>query len=91
VTRAIYQVLQEEYLRVPSSSEEWQAVADDHGQKWNFVNCIGAIDGEHVRIDPPVESGSAHHNYKGFPSIVLLALVDAHLRIFRCWKKWEDE
>ncbi|KAJ8685853.1 hypothetical protein QAD02_021646 [Eretmocerus hayati] len=38
------------------------------------------MDGKHVRIDPPMRSGSMYYNYKDFFSIVLLAIVDAQLR-----------
>jgi hypothetical protein len=41
-----------------------------------FPNCIGAIDGKHVRIICPKLSGSLFYNYKHYSSTVLLALVD---------------
>jgi len=61
-------------------SEEWKVVASDYGDRWNFHHCVGAMDGKHFRIDPPLSSGSLYYNYKGFCSIVLLAVVDAQLR-----------
>lgn len=65
---------------MPSCEAEWKIVANDFGQRWNFYNCIGAMDGKHVKIDPPVQSGSLYYNYKECFSVVLLAVVDAQLR-----------
>lgn len=80
VCRAIIEVFKKEYLKFPSSEMEWQEVARNFDELWQFQNCIGAIDGKHCRIDPPLKSGSLYYCYKDFFSIVLMAVVDAHLR-----------
>ena len=65
------------YLQIPNTPGEWEKVASQFEQCWNFPNCIGALDGKHVHIQPPGNSGSMYHNYKHTFSIVLLGLVDA--------------
>ena len=80
VTLAIYTVLKDEYLRTPDTTAEWEIVAKQFFQLWNFPNCLGALDGKHVNIQQPPKSGSHFYNYKNRFSIVLLALVDANLR-----------
>lgn len=52
-------------------------VARGFQRRRNFPNCLGAIDGKHVSIRPPRESGSYFYIYKGNHSIVLLAICDA--------------
>lgn len=80
VCQALHSVLKETYLRFPTSHEEWRNIASECGSRWNFYNCIGAMDGKHVLIEPPINSGSTYYNYKETFSIVLLAIVDAGLR-----------
>ena len=38
------------------------------------VDILGAVDGSHVRIDPPAENPNAYYNRKKFHSIILQAV-----------------
>lgn len=76
VCEAIWSCLVREYMPFPEM-DEWKAIVEDLQKLWNFPNCVGAIDGKHVTIQAPANSGSQFHNYKGSFSIVLLAVVDA--------------
>ena len=57
---------------------EWQIIGREFESRWNFPNCLGAVDGKHVRITPPPDCGSYFWNYKGYNSLVLLAAVNAN-------------
>ena len=62
------------------NKEEWLNIAEGFKKNANFPHCIGAIDGKHIRLIRPNETGTMHFNYKKFFSIVLLAAVDANYR-----------
>lgn len=64
----------------PPTLEQWQKIEEGFRTKWNYPNCVGAIDGKHIVFEKPPNSGSLFHNYKKEFSIVLLALVDADYR-----------
>lgn len=67
-------------FQFPDSAEKWKESAKLFHERWNFPHCIGAIDGKHIDIVPPADSGSFYYNYKGRHSMVLLAIVDARYR-----------
>lgn len=66
--------------QVPSTEDEWLNVADEFYTKWNYPCCVGALDGKHIAIQQPADTGSEFFNYKHFFSVVLLALVDANYK-----------
>ncbi|XP_035206311.1 uncharacterized protein LOC118181308 [Stegodyphus dumicola] len=53
----IWQVLQPLVMAIPASSDEWAVIAEGFEYKWNFPNCVGAIDGKHIRIQAPPSAG----------------------------------
>ncbi|XP_024083021.1 protein ALP1-like [Cimex lectularius] len=79
VCNALWLRLQPIYMPTPSK-EMWEHVSLDFERKWQFYNCVGAIDGKHICIRKPIHSGSSFHNYKQYFSVVLMASVDAHYR-----------
>lgn len=75
----IWDVLKEVVFPKPTT-DEWAKIADIFWQQCNFPNCVGAIDGKHIRIQKPVGSGSSFYNYKKYFSFVLFAMADANYR-----------
>lgn len=47
-------------------------------------NCLGSLDGKHIKMRKPACTGSKFFNYKHTFSIVLLALADAHYKFLFC-------
>ena len=76
--QAIWEALHEVYLKPPSNKNDWKEISKEFEELWNFPHCLEAIDGKHVSIQCPLKSGSLYYNYKGYFSIALLAVCDAH-------------
>jgi len=77
VCREIWRTMKSVCLRVPDA-EKWKSIAVDFNIRANYPNCVGALDGKHIRVIKPVNSGSMYYNYKHFCSVVLLAMCDSN-------------
>lgn len=85
VCQAIIDILADEVIDTPVTEAAWREVEELFRRRWNLPHALGALDGKHVRIKKPAGGGSLYYNYKGFHSIILLALVDADYRF-----RWID-
>ena len=77
ICKAIWDCLSEQYVRPPRTSDDWKRIAKDFENIWNLPHRIGAIDGKHVSIKSPLNSGSLSYHYRGFFNMILMAIRNA--------------
>ena len=80
VCKALIAAYKHRYLQCPRTPAEWDEVAQLFATRWNYHNCVGALDGKHIAIRKPNHAGTQYFNYKKFHSIILMALADAQYR-----------
>uniref|UniRef100_A0A8C5Q8J3 Protein ALP1-like n=1 Tax=Leptobrachium leishanense TaxID=445787 RepID=A0A8C5Q8J3_9ANUR len=73
---ALWDVLHDAVMKKPNK-EEWVKIAQMFTTACNFPNCVGALDGKHIRVIKPT-CGSRFLNSKHFFSVVLFAVSDAN-------------
>ncbi|XP_067139320.1 uncharacterized protein [Centruroides vittatus] len=64
-------------IQFPQTKNEIDLKIRDFYEIWNFPQCFGSIDGTHIPISPPKKDCIDYYNYKGWYSVVLLAVSDA--------------
>lgn len=79
VCEQIWKILQPEYIPVPST-KSWLEIADAFQTIWGIPNCLESVDGKHIVIKSPPNSGSLFYCYKKRFSTVWLAVVDPHYK-----------
>jgi hypothetical protein len=73
--KQLWDILQPLYMH-EKNEEYWLKIADEFYQRTNFPNIISALDGKHIRITQPDNTGSEYFNYKRYFSQVFMAWVD---------------
>lgn len=76
--KALWDVLQPLVMPTPNE-DKWKKIAEKFWQMCKFPLCVGAIDGKHVALKAPNNARSTFYDYKGYHSLVLMAIVDADL------------
>ena len=71
-------------FQFPTTEGEWIHAGNESERKWDFPNCLGAVDGNHVKITPPTGSWSFYWNYKRFSSLVLMSIANANYEFLYC-------
>ena len=71
--------MREDFIPTPTK-EIWELITSGFENRAYFPNCIGAVDGKHIRLTCPLNSGSMYFNYKGYNSIVRMAVADSKYR-----------
>ena len=76
ILQILWDVLQPLHMP-PPTAETFKKIAEEYQSIWNFPQCLGAIDGQHVRIICPAHSGTMYFSYKSYYWIVLQGVADA--------------
>ncbi|XP_049523939.1 uncharacterized protein LOC125945726 [Dermacentor silvarum] len=76
---AIIQTMEAEWIKMPTASSMAEHIRE-FTATLEFPQAMGSLDGCHFPVSPPKESATDYRNYKGWYSIILLALVDHKYR-----------
>ena len=88
VTRVLA-ALRPEYVRFPSTEEEWRQVANTFYTKSQIPSVVGAIDCTHVAIQSPGSNvGEIYRNRKGFFSVNVQLICDGSGYISDVVARW---
>ncbi|CAJ0930333.1 unnamed protein product [Ranitomeya imitator] len=60
------------------STQDSVRIAQGFMEATEIPNCIGALDGKHIHVKKPPNSGSRYFNLKKYFSVVLLAVADSN-------------
>jgi hypothetical protein len=71
-------------FQFPTTEDKRICTGQQFERKWNFPNCLGAVNGKHMNITPPQGNGSYFWNYKSFNSLVLMAIANANYEFIYC-------
>ena len=77
VPQQIWNVISPISMAAPKTHSEWKRLADDFWNLWNFLLCLGAIDGKHCAIICPQSPGVPSITMKGNFAF-LMAVADSY-------------
>ncbi|XP_071504236.1 uncharacterized protein [Diadema antillarum] len=83
VSQVIVEGYRDEVITCPIIPEEGKPIGEVFRNKLNVPLALKALDGKHVAIRKPVNSGSLYRNYKGFFPMVFMALVNGYRKFLR--------
>ena len=70
VCLSIWSIMRPECIPKPTK-QQWELTALEFEKTAKFSHCLGAVDGNHIRVIKPEHNGSMFYNYKDFFSVVL--------------------
>jgi hypothetical protein len=83
IVKETVEVLWEELhpLHMPIPTTEYLKNRVNECEKvWNFPHVVGFLDGKHIRIVSPADTGAMFFNYRKYFSVLLQGLVDANYK-----------
>ncbi|CAF1118756.1 unnamed protein product [Rotaria sordida] len=75
----LVEMLFHRFIKFPKSPDEIKYTINGFYTKFGYPMCIGALDGTHFAIKPPLGYEVDYYNYKIYHSIIMLATVNADL------------
>ena len=68
------------HIILPTTSE-FELISSEFEQRWQYPMAIGCIDGSHFPIQVPKDQAQDYYNYKGWHSVIALAICDANYKV----------
>ena len=85
---AINRLLTPRWIRFPRTPEELRAVASTFHIRRGMCNCVGAVDGSHIKVRRPHAESLAYRNRKQYDSVVLQCIFSSDCTVLDVCVGW---